>query len=64
VLALTLARKFYKTLQAFPINATNITETYGQFSNEKKKDLEKENIFNLFKKKKQRQSLSMKTNQN
>ncbi len=64
MLALTLARKFYKTLQAFPINATNITETYGQFSNGKKIDFEKDNIYHLFKKKKQRQTLSMKTNQN
>ncbi len=56
VLALTLARKFYKTLEAYPINAANITETYGQFLNGKKIDFKKDNRYHLLKKKKQRQS--------
>jgi hypothetical protein len=43
-MALTLARKFFKTLQAFPINQTQIVENYGRSMIEHLKTFKWKNI--------------------
>ena len=43
-MALTLARKFFKTLQAFPINQTQIVQNYGRSMIQNLKTIKWENI--------------------